>query len=42
MQILFARGEGVESVPGEGATFWCILPTKIEAGDREVARANLI
>jgi signal transduction histidine kinase len=33
---------GEESEPGKGATFWCILPVSIEAGEREVARTNLI
>jgi signal transduction histidine kinase len=29
---------GVQSTPGQGATFWCRLPVTIEPGDREVGR----
>ena len=29
---------GVESVPGEGARFWCELPVSIDSGERKVVR----
>jgi len=32
---------GVRSTPGEGATFWIVIPTQIEAGDTDV-RGRLV
>ncbi len=32
---------GVESVPGKGATFWVLLPLKIQPGQHDV-RAKMI
>ncbi len=33
---------GIVSTPDKGATFWCILPIKIEPGEREVHPVNLM
>lgn len=33
---------GVESAPGSGATFWCVLPTAIEAETKLVTRRPLV
>jgi len=33
---------GMDSDPGEGARFWCILPATIEAGERTVGHINLL
>lgn len=39
--ILLSGSIGVRSTPGEGATFWVVLPLKIQAGAQDV-RARLV
>lgn len=40
LTVLLGGSIGLQSRPGEGATFWVLLPVKIEAGSQVVAARN--
>lgn len=42
LTLLLGGSIGVDSEPGKGATFWCMLPLRIEGGERPVSSVNLL